>query len=97
MSDVPKQMQHTTALVQTASTLAVPENKLRTYMILQNDSAQNIYFSMGVTAALGTGVRLIPAGGSFEMSARNQNVDIRAVFAIHGGPSGTVNLLVTEC
>lgn len=96
MTDIPKTLGHATVAVTVSSQEAVEANPRRTYLLLQNDSTSAIYVSFGATAALGQGVRLNADGGSLEISARNQNLDSRAVNAIHAGPSGTVNLLVTE-
>ena len=96
MTDIPKTLGHTTVAVTVSSQEAVAANARRTYLLLQNDSTSAIYVSFGSTAALGQGVRLNADGGSLEISARNQNLDSRAVNAIHSAGSGTVNLLVTE-
>lgn len=82
MSEQPRQLAHSTVNVGTSSTLLAAANPNRTYLLLQNDSANDIYVEFGGTAVVGDGIRLNSGGGSLEISGRNGNLDTRVVNAI---------------
>lgn len=78
-----------------ASSQAIAANDNRSYLLLVNDSNAVIYINVtGGTAVLNEGIRLNAAGGNYEMSARNGNLDPRAVNAIT--TDAGKNLLLTE-
>ena len=65
-----------------ASSVALAANANRKYARFQNDSENAIYLKVGVAAVLHQGIRLNANGGSYEMSAGNGNLDVRAVYCI---------------
>lgn len=91
----PRKMQHSTISVGATDTLVLAENQRRTYCLIQNDSDTTVYIKMGGGAAVvGQGIRLVPNGGSFEMSPRNANLDMTEIRGIHGA-AGSKSLLLT--
>ena len=84
-----------TLAVTTASQVALAANANRKYAKFQNDSDTTIYLMTGAAAALNQGERLNPNGGSYEMSPAIGNLELTAVYAIHGG-TGNKNLLIKE-
>ena len=93
MGSQPIQFAHSQPAISSSPSTPVAANPARTYLLLQNDGAVDIYLKFGATAALNQGLRLLANGGSFESSINNQNLDIRAVSAICAGSS---TLLVME-
>lgn len=89
------QLSHSTHSAGTSSGEAVSSNSDRRYLLLINDSDTDIYIKFGASAVVSEGIRIGSAGGSYEASPRNGNLDIRAVNAIHGG-TGSKTLLVAE-
>ncbi|MFE4569950.1 hypothetical protein [Paenibacillus chitinolyticus] len=85
---------HTAITVGSSSTAVNTGNSTRRYLLLVNDSDEVIYLNFGGTAALNTGVRINPNGGSFEMTSVMGNVFQGAINAISA--SGNKVLLVTE-
>jgi hypothetical protein len=87
-------VRHSEVLVATTSTPVLGARRgCRRFLLLQNDSDEEMYISVdGTPAALNHGLFVCPKG--------NILLDITttglAVFAIHAGASGTKNLLVTE-
>lgn len=84
-----------TLAVTTASQLALAANANRKYASFQNDSDTVIYLKVGAAAVANEGIRLNPNGGSYEMSPAIGNLELTAVYAIHGG-TGNKNLLIKE-
>jgi len=85
---------HTTATITTASGTALAANANRKYALLVNNSDTVMYIKIGVAAVANQGIRLNANGGSYEMLI-GQNLDIRAINAVHAG-SGNKVLLVSE-
>lgn len=54
-----------------ATTLVLSASVNRKGALFVNDSANVIYLGLGAAAVVGRGVRLNPAGGSYEISAEN--------------------------
>ncbi|MVP00349.1 hypothetical protein [Paenibacillus lutrae] len=85
---------HTAVTVGSSSTAINTGNSTRRYLLLVNDSDEVIYVNLGGTAALNTGLRINPNGGSYEMTAALGNVYQGVINAISS--SGNKVLLVTE-
>lgn len=85
---------HTVATIGATTGAALAANAARKYALLVNDSDSVIYVKIGAAAVLNQGIRLNAYGGSYEMSARDGNLDVRAINAISSG-AGKI-LLVTE-
>ena len=74
------------------STIALVANGQRTNAVFVNDSAQVIYLARGNPAVIGDGIRLNPAGGSYEIDDTNLfRGQINAICALGGA-----NLCVSE-
>lgn len=69
--------------VNTTSTQILASSKLRSYLLIVNDSDAVIYLAFGADAELNKGIRLNPNGGSYEMDDRG--VSRQTVNGIHGG------------
>lgn len=67
-------------------------NPARRYCLLVNDSDTDCYISLGVPAALNTGIRLNSSGGAYEINATN--LFSGRIYAISSG--ATKRLMVTE-
>lgn len=80
--------------VAATTTEVLADNTAREYASFQNDSDEVIYLKIGGAAVLNEGIRLNAAGGSFEMSRKIGNLDVRVVNAICA--SGSKELLVME-
>lgn len=72
---------HTQVAVGVASTSVLAANANRKYALIVNDSANVIYLMLGADADV-TGIRLNPAGGSYEISAKQGNLYRGAINAI---------------
>lgn len=80
-----KAADHTTTL-STSSKEVIPPNKHRTGAWLVNDGTVAVYLALGRDAAVNSGIRLNPSGGSFELNKTNLwKGSIRAV-AVSGTP-----------
>ncbi len=90
----PRQLAHTTVSVANTSTEIVAANTNRTYLLLVNDSDEDIYIKIGAAAVQGAGIRINSGGGSFEMSGRNGNLDTRVINGICA--TGTKDMLATQ-
>lgn len=95
VGDYPVEFAHSVFAVTTGSLEVVAVNKRRVFLLLVNDSDEDIYVSFDVVAALNTGIRLNANGSHLELHSGNRFLDQRAINAIHGG-TGTKNLLITE-
>ena len=62
---------HTAPSVPTTSTAVLAANQARTYALIVNDGAVDIYLNLGGTAVANTGIRVNAAGGSYEMNEDN--------------------------
>ena len=87
-------MAHTDPSIDAVTTTALAANANREYAMLINDSDETIYLKIGVDAGMNAGIRLNALGGSYEMSKKIGNLDVRVINAICA--SGTKELLVTE-
>jgi len=84
---------HTTIQVSTTSTIVLPANSNRKYLLIVNDSDTNMYLSFGTDAVVNEGIP-ISASGNYELQP--WFISTQAINVIHGGTIGTKNLLVTE-
>jgi hypothetical protein len=85
---------HTAVSVGVADGVVLAANPAAKYRMFQNDSTSaTIYLFCNGTAALSTGIKLLP-GDSYEMSLAVGNMDNRAIHGI--ASAATTNLLVTE-
>lgn len=80
--------------ITTSSATVLASNPDRTYALLQNDGAVDVYLRIGATAVINRGIRLLANGGSYEMSAAFGNLDTRVINGIT--VAGTAVVLVTE-
>lgn len=85
---------HTAATIGATTGVALAANANRKYALLVNDSDSVIYIKFHAAAVANEGIRLNASGGSYEISAQQGNLDVRAINAISSG-AGKV-LLVTE-
>lgn len=85
---------HSSVAVAITSTAVIAANADRIYLLIQNISDTAIDLFVGGAAVASQGIRLQANGGSIELSARNGNLDTRAINAIHAG-TGTKTLLVS--
>ena len=85
---------HTAATIGATTGVALAANANRKYALLVNDSDSVIYIKFHAAAVASEGIRINANGGSYEMSAQNGNLDVRAINAISTA-AGKV-LLVTE-
>jgi hypothetical protein len=85
---------HTSTTVSNVSSqvLGISANGVRRAVVLINDSDTDIYYSFGVPAVVGSGMRINANGGSILLD--NNVVPFCAINAIVS--SGSKNLLVTE-
>ena len=86
---------HTVYAATTASTTALAAKSTRKYLLLQNNSATDIFFRLDAGTAHatdGTSLKLAASGGSFEMTVY---VSVAALTVIHAGV-GTKNLTIVE-
>ena len=84
---------HSTIQVSTTSTIVLPANSNRKYLLIVNDSDTNVYISFGTDAVVDEGIP-ISASGNYELQP--WFISTQAINVIHGGTIGTKNLLVTE-
>lgn len=82
-----------TVAVATTSTLLLAANKRRTYAILINTSATDVWVMLGSAATVSGGIYLVANGGSYEIN--RLNLWQGDIFAIHGA-SGTKAVNVLE-
>ena len=68
--------------VAATSTTVLAANGSREYALIQNDSDEAIYISIGTAAILNSGIRLNPNGGSYEMSRALGNLKVEAIYGI---------------
>jgi len=74
------------------TTVVLAANGHRVNVVLTNDSEQVIYIARGNAAVIGDGIRLNPAGGSYEIDDTNLwRGAINAICAL-----GQANLCVSE-
>ena len=85
---------HTAPLAGIATGAILALNANRLYALFVNDSDTPVYLAFTVNAALNTGIRLNPNGGSYEMSKKLGNLWTGAVNGI-SGTAGKI-VLVTE-
>lgn len=83
---------HSVVQVGTTSTIVLPENLNRKYVLLANNSDTDMFINFGSLATIGEGVP-INAKGNYQMP--KEYIYNGAISAIHTG-IGTKNLLVTE-
>jgi len=84
---------HTTISVSTTSTIVLPANSNRKYLLIVNDSDTNMYLSFGTNAVVGEGIP-ISASGNYELQP--WFISTQAINCIHNVEGVTKNLLVTE-
>ena len=96
MSQYHKQLQHAFKDLATGvSTEVISADPQRVWLLLQNDSADVMYLTIGTgPAVMNQGIRLASHGGSVELSRETGFHDVRAIHAIHGG-AGNARLLLT--
>jgi len=58
-------------LVAATSQQLLPENPLRTYALIQNVGATDVYLGMGIDAVQARGILLLANGGAYEITAIN--------------------------
>lgn len=75
-----------------AATTVLAASGTRNFLILQNDSTNDIYCSFGVVAIANKGIRLIAGGGSLMLSDKFSSASVSCI-SILGAAN---NLLVTE-
>lgn len=85
---------HTAATIGATTGVALAANANRKYALLINDSDTAIYIKFHAAAVANQGIRINASGGSYEMSAQQGNLDVRAINAISTA-AGKV-LLVAE-
>ncbi len=87
---------HSTASVTASTTEVVAALAGRKYLRLTNNHATiTVFLRVGAAATLNTGIRLAPAGGTFEMRQDANSVDPRVVNGI-GDAAGPSVILVTQ-
>ena len=84
---------HTVASVTSSSGLALASNVNRKYALLVNDSSTDQYIKLGETAVNNQGIRLNAGGGSYEISAVNNNLYTGVINIISTWPG---DVLITE-
>lgn len=85
---------HTAVTIGSTTTPVLSANPKRRYVILINDSNEEIYIALGATATKNTGIRINANGGSFEMSRGIGNLYLGEIAGV--STSGNMTLLVTE-
>lgn len=85
----------TSVNVTTSTGEVVASSGNRGYLLIENDSDETMWCSMGKDAVLNEGIRINAGGGSYEMSRGERNIDTREVDCIHNGTGNKV-ILVTE-
>jgi len=85
---------HTRVEVAHTSTIILPENPNRKYLLITNDSDKNIYLSFNVDAELNKGIPITSNHGSYEMQP--WFISTQAINAIHADIDVIKNLLITE-
>jgi len=85
---------HTTIAVSTTSTIVLPANSNRKYLLIVNDSDTNVYVSFGTDAVIGEGIPINSSNCSYEQNP--WIISTQAINAIHNVVGETKNLLVTE-
>jgi hypothetical protein len=88
------QANHTKVLVDVASTLMLARSDSRTNAIFVNHGDVPVHLMFGVEACKDEGIRINGNGGSYELSEKNGNLDMRDVYGIVG--EGETTILVTE-
>jgi len=92
--NTPITMSHSVAIADVAYGVALAANPNRKYALIINDSDTTIYIAIGTSAILNTGIRLNANGGSFEMTAKHGNLDVRVINCICS--VATKKLIITE-
>ncbi len=88
-------MTHSVAAIGTSSTQVIAANSSRLYLLIVNDSDDEIYINIaGGSASLNQGILLNGKGASYEISSACGNLITGAITGITA--TGTKNLLVTE-
>lgn len=92
----PMYSKHSVVAAAATSTVIVPANSLRRYVLLVNDSDAVVYIAVdGKVASLNSGIRLNAYGGSYEFGPdANGLVYTGDVYGISA--AGSKNVLVTE-
>lgn len=85
---------HTAITVGAATTVIAAANANRKYLLMVNDSNEDIYIKLGAPGVLNEGIRINLGGGNYEISIRNGNSYLGAINGICA--SGAKILLVTE-
>ncbi|MEX2395875.1 MAG: hypothetical protein WD491_02570 [Balneolales bacterium] len=85
---------HTTKTIGSTTTEVIAKNNSRRYLLLVNDSNEDMYIKLGVDAVMNEGIRIPSDGGSYEMTAGEGNVWQGAIDAICS--SGSKTILVAE-
>lgn len=85
---------HTAPTIGNTTTVALAANTTRRYLLLVNDSTEDIYIKLGAAAVMNQGIRINANGGSYEMSKKLGNLYTGAINGIC--TSGSKILLVTE-
>lgn len=85
---------HTKVEIGTTSTVILPENLNRKYLLIINHSDTDVYCSFGVNAVVGEGIPVVANLNNFEQNP--WVISTQAVNGIHGSDGVTKSLLVTE-
>jgi hypothetical protein len=88
------QAQHTKADVDIASSLVLAKSGLRTNAIFVNNGDVPVFLTFSVDACKDEGIRVNGNGGSYELSEKSGNLDMRAVYGVVS--EGDTTILVTE-
>lgn len=87
---------HSTASVDDSTTEVIVAAANRKYLRLTNNHPTiTVFLRIGAAATLNTGIRLDPAGGTYEMRQDANNVDPRVVNGI-GDAAGPAVILVAQ-
>ncbi|MBA7671593.1 hypothetical protein ES703_79752 [subsurface metagenome] len=70
----------------------LPANPLRTYALLINPSAEEVFLGMGIPAIVDRGIPLLTAGSNYEINATN--LWLGSIHAV--SKAGTPDLLIVE-
>lgn len=90
------QLSFTAATFNSTDAELIAANANREYLLVINDSDTILYLKFGAAAVANEGIRVEANGGSIEFSARNGNLDVRALNGIHGAAAAAKTALVTE-
>ncbi|GAI47356.1 unnamed protein product, partial [marine sediment metagenome] len=70
----------------------LPANPSRTYALLINPSAEEVFLGMGIPAIVDRGIPLLTAGSNYEINATN--LWLGSIHAV--SKAGTPDLLIVE-